>query len=121
MTNDPFAPQGQPGQPEQDLAASTGAFKRTRLKVYPMFGQPYEVEIPAGEGGHGGADPVLLAQLFAPVPPPDPFNRAASHIDGAASILTGIAANRSIETRQLIRIDDLFALPEKQSEAVQPG
>ncbi|NLX08159.1 MAG: Gfo/Idh/MocA family oxidoreductase [Chloroflexi bacterium] len=112
---------GQPGQPEQDLAASTGAFKRTRLKVYPMFGQPYEVEIPAGEGGHGGADPVLLAQLFAPVPPPDPFNRAASHIDGAASILTGIAANRSIETRQLIRIDDLFALPEKQSEAVQPG
>lgn len=110
---------GQPGQPEQDLTASTGAFKRTSLKVYPMFGRAYDVEIPAGEGGHGGADPVLLAQLFAPVLPPDPFNRAASHIDGAASILTGIAANRSLETRQLVRVDDLFALPEKRTETAQ--
>jgi predicted dehydrogenase len=104
---------GQPGQPVPDVAASTGAFKHTTLRVFPMFKDPYDVEIPASEGGHGGADPVLLAQLFAPVPPPDPFHRAASHIDGAASILTGIAANRSIETRQLVRVDDLFPLPAK--------
>jgi len=104
------------GQGDQDLSASTGAFRFTNLKVYPMFGRAYDVEIPAGEGGHGGADPVLLAQLFASVPPPDPFNRAASHIDGAASILTGIAANRSLETRQLVRVDDLFPLPEKRVE-----
>jgi predicted dehydrogenase len=104
---------GQPGQPEHDLTASTGAFKHTVLKVFPLFGTAYEVAIPASEGGHGGADPVLLAQLFAPDPPPDPFNRAASHIDGAASILTGIAANRSMETRQIVRIDDLLELPAK--------
>ena len=54
---------------------------------------------PVAEGGHGGGDMVMLEQLFAPVPPPDPFNRAASHIDGAASILMGIAANQSIATR----------------------
>lgn len=107
------------GQAESDLTASTGKFKSTNLRVYPMFGSAYDVEIPAGEGGHGGADPVLLAQLFAPVPPPDPFNRAASHVDGAASILTGIAANRSLETRQLVRVDDLFALPEKHPETAQ--
>ncbi len=105
---------GQPGLPEPDLTASTGAFKRSTLKVFPMFGEGYEVPIPASEGGHGGADPVLLAQLFAPVPPPDPFHRAASHIDGAASILTGIAANLSMETRRPVRISDLFDLPEKQ-------
>jgi hypothetical protein len=64
-----------------------------------------------GEGGHGGADPVMLEQLFSPDPPPDPFNRAASHIDGAASILMGIAANESIQTGQMIVVDDLFALP----------
>lgn len=104
------------GQAGHDLTASTGAFKHTSLKVYPMFGRAYDVEIPAGEGGHGGADPVLLDQLFAPVPPPDPFNRAASHIDGAASVLTGIAANRSLETRQLVRVDDLFVLPEKHTK-----
>ncbi|MBI5959960.1 MAG: gfo/Idh/MocA family oxidoreductase, partial [Chloroflexi bacterium] len=80
-----------------------------------MFGTGYEVEIPATEGGHGGADPVLLEQLFSLTPPPDPFHRAASHIDGAASILTGIAANRSLETRQLVQIDDLFPLPQKHA------
>jgi predicted dehydrogenase len=102
---------GQPGAEANDLAASKGAFKRAQIRVVPMFGEGYEVAIPKGEGGHGGADPVLLEQLFAPTPPPDPFNRTASHIDGAASILTGIAANRAIETRRVVSIDDLFTLP----------
>jgi predicted dehydrogenase len=106
---------GQPSVEGRDLAASTGAFKETRLQVYPMFRASTPVEIPASAGGHGGADPVLLEQLFALNPPPDPYQRAASHIDGAASILTGIAANRSIETRQIVRISDLFDLPEKRS------
>lgn len=91
--------------------ASKGSFKTSRIKVFPQFANSYDVPIQQGEGGHGGADPVLLEQLFSPTPPPDPFNRAASHIDGAASILTGIAANKSIETGQLVRIKDLFALP----------
>jgi hypothetical protein len=103
---------GQPGTEAHDLAASKGAFKRAQIRVFPLFGDGYAVAIPKGEGGHGGADPVLLEQLFAPTPPPDPFNRAASHIDGAASILTGIAANRAIKTRQVVCIDDLFALPQ---------
>ena len=104
---------GQGSNDEHDLAASKGAFKESRIRVFPLFGSSYEVEIPRGEGGHGGADPVLLEQLFSPTPPLDPYHRAASHIDGAASILTGIAANRSLETGQPVRIDDLFLLPEK--------
>lgn len=106
---------GQPGaektDQEIDLSASKSGFKHAQLCVYPMFGTGYEIEIPPTVGGHGGADPVLLEQIFAPTPPPDPFNRAASHVDGAASILTGIAANRAIETRQVVNIDDLFPLP----------
>lgn len=94
-------------------SASTGPFTSTHIRAYPMFGAPYEVEIPASSGGHGGADPVLLEQLFAPDPPPDPFRRAASHIDGAASILVGIAANESMQTGKAVSIDDLFPLPEK--------
>lgn len=104
---------GQAGGNSHDLSASTGAFKQAEIRVYPMFGSGYEVEIPDSEGGHGGADPVLLEQIFSPTPPPDPFNRAASHIDGAASIMLGIAANRSLETRQPVTIADLFDLPEK--------
>lgn len=94
--------------------ASKGAFKSASIRVHPMFGQSYEVDIETGEGGHGGADPVMLEQIFAANPPPDPYHRAASHIDGAASILVGIAANESMKTQHLVRIQDLFPLPEKQ-------
>lgn len=93
--------------------ASTGSFKSARIRVYPMFGHPYDVDIPAGDGGHGGADPILLEQLFLPHPPADPLLRAASHIDGAASILVGIAANESMQTGRMVAIDDLFVLPDK--------
>ncbi len=103
----------QPAGNDHDLSASKGAFKHSQIRMYPMFGTPYEIEIPQSEGGHGGADPVLLEQLFSPNPPADPFNRAASHIDGAASILTGICANRSLITHQAVRVRDLFDLPEK--------
>ncbi len=87
--------------------------KMERIRVFPQFGMPYDAPIPEAEGGHGGADPVLLKYLFSPDPPPDPFKRAASHIDGAASILMGISANRSMATGQLVNVDDLFKLPEK--------
>src|SRR5262245_2976022 len=91
--------------------ASKGAFKATRITVHPMFGAPYEVDVPEGEGGHGGADPVMLADLFSPAPPADPYQRAASHVDGAASLLVGFAANESVRTERLVRTDDLFRLP----------
>jgi predicted dehydrogenase len=94
----------------RDITASKGSFKQTRLTVFPMFKPAYEVTIPETEGGHGGADPVMLEQIFHPNAPHDKFQRAASHIDGAASILLGIAANRSLETKQLIVVDDLFKL-----------
>jgi predicted dehydrogenase len=95
--------------------ASKSAFKQAKLRVFPMFGTPHEEDAPTGDGGHGGADPVMLEQIFSPAPPPDPFHRAASHLDGAASILVGIAANESIRTQQMMVIDDLFPLPERHS------
>lgn len=93
-----------------DVSASKGAFKSTQMRVHSMFGQSYDVDIPQSEGGHGGADPLMLEQIFSPYPPSDPYYRAASHIDGAASVLVGIAANRSMQTGQIISIADLFPL-----------
>lgn len=93
-----------------DLKASKGAFKEASLRVHTMFGGSQEIDIPTGEGGHGGADPVMLEQIFSPNPPTDQFHRAASHIDGAASIMMGIAANESIRTGNMINVDDLFDL-----------
>ena len=86
--------------------ALEGAAKTRSIKVFPMFAEPYEVDMESGIGGHGGGDPVLLNDIFG-VPEYDPLHRAASHIDGAMSILTGIAANRSIATGMPVNIDDL--------------
>ncbi|WP_119066379.1 Gfo/Idh/MocA family protein [Aggregatilinea lenta] len=109
------------GQGEsRDLQASKGPFKQAGIRVFPMFGEGYDVPFSsANGGGHGGADPILLEQLFSPEPPPDPFNRAASHVDGAASIMLGIAANRAMEINQPVRIDDLFYLPKKADAGVK--
>ena len=60
-------------------AASKGAFKQTAIRVFPMFGEGFEVDVPVAEGGHGGADPLMLDALFSPNPPPDPLKRAATY------------------------------------------
>ncbi|WP_144933941.1 Gfo/Idh/MocA family protein [Paenibacillus sp. 32O-W] len=86
--------------------ADEGALKHKTVTVHPMFDVPYQVAIEEKEGGHGGGDPILLNDLFGN-PEPDPLNRAASHVDGAISILTGIAGNISLRTGQPISIDHL--------------
>lgn len=86
--------------------ADEGKLKEKSIRIMPMFGEPYEVEIVEGKGGHGGGDPLLLDDLFG-TPKEDEFNRAASHVDGAISILTGIAGNKSLETGQAVNVDDL--------------
>ncbi|AZS17338.1 Gfo/Idh/MocA family protein [Paenibacillus lutimineralis] len=90
--------------------ADEGALQGMDIMIYPHFAAPYRVEIEQGVGGHGGGDPVMLGDIFDKKQE-DRFNRAASHIDGAMSIMTGIAANRSIRTGQPVKVDDLFKFP----------
>lgn len=90
-------------------SALEGAVKKKSITVFPMFAEPYEVEIEEGVGGHGGGDPVLLNDIFG-VPTEDRFHRAADHVDGAMSILTGIAGNKSMATGLPINVDDLIKL-----------
>lgn len=88
-------------------SAAEGATKKTEITVFPMFAEPYDVPVITSAGGHGGGDPKLLQDLFG-VREEDRFNRAASHVDGAMSILTGIAANESIRKEVPIKIRDLI-------------
>ena len=78
-----------------------------KLRVLPMFGEPYEVDIPLGEGGHGGADPLIQEQVFSDNPPEELLGRNAGGQQGAASIMVGISANRSYETGLPVRVADL--------------
>ena len=80
---------------------------RPQLVVYPMFGRPYEVDIPAAEGGHGGGDVLLQRQIFARDAERDPLNRDAGHQQGAASVLVGIAANKSFKTGEVVSVGEL--------------
>ncbi len=80
------------------------------LKVFPHFKPPYEVAIETKSGGHGGGDPLLQEQIFKKNPPHDVLGRSAGHEQGAASILVGIAANRSMESGKEVTIADLVTL-----------
>jgi len=90
--------------------ALEGALQGANIIVFPMFGEAYKAEFEEAEGGHGGGDPVLLNDLFGD-PVEDRFNRAANHIDGARSILTGIAANISIAQGRAVKVDELVRMP----------
>lgn len=83
-----------------------GALKYQKITIYPMFAEPYEVEVEKVTGGHGGGDPILLNDIFG-VPKEDKFHRAANQVDGAMSILTGVAANKSIASGEPVKIDSL--------------
>ncbi|WP_244618801.1 Gfo/Idh/MocA family oxidoreductase [Rhizobium sp. 18065] len=70
---------------------------------------PRLVEVPKAKGHHGGADPVMLGYIFDPDSmEPDRFDRASDHIGGAWSILTGIAANASIDTGSVVNIQSML-------------
>jgi predicted dehydrogenase len=80
------------------------------IRVHPHFAEAYEVPFERGAGGHGGGDPPLLNDVFRGVGD-DPLGRAADHLDGARSILTGVAANRSMATGGPVRVGELVELP----------
>jgi len=79
----------------------------TFTRVIPHFGPAYDVEVWTSKGGHGGGDARILADLFAEERPDDPYMHAADQRAGAYSILTGVAANRSMATGEMVYIDDL--------------
>lgn len=86
------------------------ARERPELILQPLWGRPVAVPVETEGGGHGGGDVRLLADLFGRDRPPDPLGRAAGPRDGVRSILTGIAANRAMQTGQPVRVADLVRL-----------
>ena len=79
----------------------------TKITVHPHFCKAYDVAIREAKGGHGGGDSRLLNDLFGTTPGPDPLGSRADHWSGAYSILTGIAANKSMRTGQVIEVGSL--------------
>ena len=81
----------------------------THIHVFPHFEEARNVPIRKGAGGHGGGDNPLLVDVFGHDPPEDPLERAADYVEGAWSILTGIAANKSMQTGGVVKVDELVS------------
>ncbi|MDD5727108.1 MAG: Gfo/Idh/MocA family oxidoreductase [Victivallales bacterium] len=73
------------------------------------WGKPQIIEYEEGKGGHGGGDALLLNHVFNG-PGNDPLGHAAGYLAGVNSILTGIAANKSMATGQPVSIKELVKL-----------
>lgn len=72
--------------------------------------RPQDIDVWHGKGDHGGADPVMLRYLFDPQGAgEDRYSRGSTHVDGAWSILTGIAANQSIAEGRTVRVDEMLS------------
>ncbi|MEB2847992.1 gfo/Idh/MocA family oxidoreductase [Rhizobiales bacterium RZME27] len=82
-----------------------GAAKGIQLYHFPLHGEPRIVPVVMGEGGHGGGDNRMLADIFGAANSGAAF--AADFRDGAMSILTGLAANRSFQTGLPVNVSEL--------------
>ena len=84
-----------------------------RITVFPMFALPYEIEVNEAEGGHAGADPQIMNDLFCPDPGPDPLGCRSDAWDAAASVLLGISGNESMASGKPVQCDDILRIPDK--------
>ena len=91
------------------------------IRVTMNFGGTEIVQVPRVEGEHGGADERLRAHMFTPGQP-DPLDQVAGTRDGAMSILIGIAADRSIQSRAPVKIaglTDLVPVAKRPSSTIR--
>ena len=77
-----------------------------RLTLQRHWESAQDVKIADGEGGHGGGDALLLADVFLG-PGEDWLERPSDWVDGIRSISVGMAGNVSLATGQPVRIEDL--------------
>lgn len=99
-----------PDASDGDPAAQEDVRSSTRITVQNHWEKQVEIAVEGDTSGqHAGSDVRLLADLFRGVGD-DPYHHAANYRDGAYSILTGIAANRSIESGQPVDVDSLVRL-----------
>src|SRR5690606_18938601 len=68
------------------------------------------IQVGSERGGHGGGDKRLHDKIFANPSAEDPLKHSAGLRDGVMSVLVGIAARKSIEANQPIKIADLSSV-----------
>ncbi len=94
----------------EEMNQNIDALNHEPLIIHKLWND-YKTEVVSSEkGGHGGGDKRLHDKIFVNPNKKDEFDRAAGVRDGAMSILIGIAARKSIESGNPIRIEELTTL-----------
>jgi len=92
-----------------DPSAQPATGSRTggeRLTLQRHWSAAEDIKIEQGEGGHGGGDALLLADVFVG-PGEDWLERPSTWVDGVRSVAVGMAGNESLRTGQSVAIADL--------------
>jgi hypothetical protein len=95
---------------DREVKRDADGEENTQLILHPLFEPARVIPIVKAPGDHGGGDPLIQEQIFSASPPPDNHRRGAGHEQGAASLLVGAAANRSLATGQPVRVADIATL-----------
>ena len=77
--------------------------------LFDRSGKKINYAVPKATGDHGGGDDRLREMVFRGAII-DPLGRQAGSVDGAASVLMGIAANKSIAEHKNVVVSDLLQL-----------
>jgi len=93
---------------EMDQAAGSLDFKP--LIVHKLWNKHETQMVSFERKGHGGGDKRLHDKIFRNPQSEDPLKHAAGLRDGAMSILIGVAARKSIESGDPVRIGELTDL-----------
>jgi predicted dehydrogenase len=88
--------------------AERGSHHEWLLK--PLGKEPEVIKVIPHEGGHSGGDPLLKDKLFKNPDMPDTLHQSAGTRDGIMSVLIGVAARKSVESGQPVRIEGLTSL-----------
>lgn len=83
--------------------------------VHKLWNDFETIQVSTEKGGHGGGDKRLHDKIFVNPDEKDPYDRAAGVRDGAMSILIGIAARKSIESGDPIKIGALTDLQPRET------
>ena len=83
--------------------------------VHNMWNRFKTIKVPTERKGHRGGDRRLQDKLFTRPDEEDVYERSAGSRDGAMSILVGIAARKSIESGEIIRIAELTDLEPREN------
>jgi hypothetical protein len=95
---------------ELEMSQEDDTMHRDPVIVHKLWNDHKVHHVDYQKGGHGGGDRLLHEQIFKNPGKEDPYDRPAGVRDGAMSILIGIAARKSIESGNPVRIAELTDL-----------